>query len=105
MEVGRFRAKEVLMTRKFLSAREAFDWGFLAKVVAPEKLMEETLALAEEIKKMPPLSIKAVKQAVNMGMGGYEYAQQVMINLQKTQDAKEGARAFMEKREPRFEGR
>lgn len=93
------------MTRRFLSAQEAYEWGIVTKVVSHEMLMDAAFALAEEIKKMPPLSVKAVKQAVNMGMAGYEYAQQVLGNLQKSQDAKEGARAFLEKREPRFEGR
>jgi enoyl-CoA hydratase len=60
---------------------------------------------ADIIKKMPPLSIRAIKQGINRGMEGYEYASQVMENLQKTEDAKEGARAFMEKREPRFQGK
>lgn len=93
------------MTRKFLSAQEAYEWGLLTKVVPHDQLMEATFALAEEIKKMPPLSLKAVKEAVNLGMEGYEYAQQVLANLQKTEDAIEGARAFLEKREPDFQGR
>jgi len=92
------------MTRRFLSADEAFQWGLLTKVVPADQLMEAARQLADEIKKMPPLSVKAVKQAVNMGMGGYEYANQVMANLRKTRDAEEGTRAFMEKREPRFQG-
>jgi len=103
-EVGRFRAKEVLMTCRFLSAEEAYQWGLVTKVVPHEKLMDEASALAHEIAKMPPLSIKAIKEAVNRGMDGYEYASQVMANLQRTEDFKEGTRAFMEKREPVFKG-
>jgi len=93
------------MTRRFLSAQEAYEWGLVNRVVPHEKLMDAAFELAEEIKKMPPLSIKAVKEAVNLGVTGYEYAQQVLANLQKTEDAKEGARAFLEKREPHFKGR
>lgn len=108
-EVGRFRAKEVLMTRqtldRYLTAEEAYQWGIVNKVVPPEKLMDAAIELADEIKKMPPLSIKAIKEAVNRGFEGYEYSQQVMANLQATEDAREGAQAFMEKREPKFKGR
>ena len=104
-EVGRFRAKEVLMTNKYLSAEEAYQWGLVTKVVPREQLMDSAMELANEIKKMPPLSIKAIKEAVNSGMEGYEYARQVIANLQRTEDAKEGIRAFIEKREPHFQGR
>jgi len=104
-EVGRFRAKELLMTNKFLSAEEAHQWGLVTKVVPHEMLMDAAMALANEIKKMPPLSIRAIKEAVNRGMEGYEYAGQVITNLSRTEDAKEGALAFMEKREPHFQGK
>jgi hypothetical protein len=66
------------MTRKFVSAEEAVRWGFITKVVPHDKLMEEAFALAEEIKKMPPLSLRAVKKAVNQGMQGYDFAEYIM---------------------------
>ena len=98
-----------MMTRqtsdRYLSAEQAKQWGIVNEVVPPEKVMDAAMELANEIKKMPPLSIKAIKQAVNRGMEGYEYSRQVMTNLLATEDAREGALAFMEKREPRFKGR
>ncbi len=93
------------MTRKFVSAEEAVQWGFVTKVVPPEKLMEATLELADEIKQMPPLAIKAVKKAVNRGMEGYDFAKSVLVSLQDTEDAIEGTTAFLEKRKPVFKGR
>ena len=93
------------MTNRYLSAQEAHQWGLVAKVVPHEKLMDAAMELANEIKKMPPLSIKAIKEAVNRGMEGYEYSRQVFANLQQTEDAREGARAFLEKREPHFQGK
>ncbi len=92
------------MTRKFVTAEEAVQWGFVTKVVPHDQLMAETMKLADEIKKMPPLSIKAVKKAVNRGFEGYEYAESVLAKLQQTEDAAEGAKAFLEKREPNFKG-
>jgi enoyl-CoA hydratase/carnithine racemase len=93
------------MTNRYLSAQEAHQWGLVAKVVPHDKLMDAAMELANEIKKMPPLSIKAIKEAVNRGMEGYEYSRQVFANLQQTEDAREGARAFLEKREPHFQGK
>jgi enoyl-CoA hydratase len=93
------------MTNRYLSAEEAHQWGLVAKVVPHDKVMDAAMELAHEIKKMPPLSIKAIKEAVNRGMEGYEYSRQVFARLQQTEDAKEGAQAFLEKREPHFQGR
>lgn len=93
------------MTRKFVSAEEAVQWGFVTKVVPHDQLMESALALADEIKQMPPLSLRAVKKAVNKGMEGYEFAEYVLETLQNTEDAIEGANAFLEKRKPIFKGR
>jgi enoyl-CoA hydratase/carnithine racemase len=104
-EIGRFRAKDVLMTCRYITAEEAYHWGLLTRVVPHEELIPAALELANTIAKMPPLSIRAIKEAVNRGMEGYEYASQVMANLQRTEDFKEGVRAFMEKREPHFEGK
>jgi enoyl-CoA hydratase/carnithine racemase len=104
-EIGRFRAKDVLMTCRYITAEEAYHWGLLTRVVPHEELIPTALELANSIAKMPPLSIRAIKEAVNRGMEGYEYASQVMANLQRTEDFKEGVRAFMEKREPHFEGK
>ena len=93
------------MTNKYLTAEEAHQWGIVAKVVQPDMLLDTAMDLAIEIAKMPPLSIRAIKEVVNRGFEGYEYSRQVLGNLQTTEDAKEGAKAFMEKREPCFQGR
>lgn len=104
-EVGRFRAKELLMLGRVLSAEEACRWGLVMKVVPQEQLLDAAMEVAGIIKSMPPLSIRAIKQGVNRGVEGYEFAGQVLENLRKTEDAKEGRNAFLEKRQPRFQGR
>ncbi len=93
------------MTRKFVSAEEAVKWGFVYKVVPPDKLMEAVFELADEIKKMPPLALRAVKKSVNRGFEGYEYGESVLAGLQKTEDASEGFSAFLGKRDPVFKGK
>ena len=93
------------MTSRYLKAEEAHAWGLINHVVPPENLMDTAMELANNIKKMPPLSLKAIKEAVNRGMEGYEYAGQVLANLLRTEDAKEGMKAFIEKREPHFQGK
>ena len=104
-EVGRFRAKEALMTSKFLTAEEAYQWGLVSKVVPHDKLMDAAMELANKIKDMPPISIRTIKEAVNRGLEGYEYTYQASVNQQLTEDFKEGVEAFLEKRQPQFEGK
>jgi enoyl-CoA hydratase/carnithine racemase len=94
-----------LMLNRFLSAEEACEWGLVMKVVPHARLMDAAMEVADVIKRMPPLSIRAVKQGVNRGVEGYEFAEQLIENLRKTEDATEGRRAFLEKREPHFRGK
>ena len=93
------------MLNRFLSAKEAYEWGLVMKVVPHVHLMDAAKEIASEIKRMPPLSIRAIKKGVNRGIEGYEFAGQLLENLQKTDDAKEGKNAFLEKRPPRFQGK
>ena len=93
------------MLNRFLSAEEAREWGLVMKVAPHSLLMHAAMEVAGVIKDMPPLSIRAIKQGVNRGIEGYEFAAQVLDNLRKTDDAKEGKRAFLEKRRPRFQGK
>ena len=104
-EVGRFRAKEVLMTSRYLTAEEAYQWGLVTRVVPHEELMDAAMELANKIKSMPPLVIKTTKEAINRGLEGYEYSYQALVNSQLSDDFKEGVQAFLEKRKPEFQGR
>jgi enoyl-CoA hydratase/carnithine racemase len=104
-EIGRNRAKELLMTGRTFDAEEAFSIGLVNRVVPKERLMEEALSLAKEIVLSAPLSVTAIKKAVNRDLTGFELSYETMRELMKTEDFKEGVRAFLEKRKPDFKGR
>lgn len=108
--VGRARAKEMLFTGQFLGAEQALQWGLVNRVVPRERLHEETMALAQTLAKKSPIALGAAKAAVNVGSEmdmekGVQYALREFLLLFTTEDQKEGMRAFLEKREPRFSGR
>jgi enoyl-CoA hydratase len=108
--VGKFIAKELLFTGEWITAAEAHRIGIVNRVVPPDKLLEEALALAAKIAKKAPLAIGAAKASVNFGSempldAGMEYQLRESISLFHTKDLKEGITAFFkEKREPNFTG-
>ncbi len=104
-EIGRAKAKELLMTGDWLSANEALNLRLVNSVVPPDRLMENALAIARKIRKSAPLSVKAVKESINRTLSGFEYSYEVMVDLMQTEDRLEGMRAFLEKRDPVYKGR
>ena len=108
--IGKFKAMEVVLSGRFLSAKEAFDAGLVTRVVTKEQFLTEALRLAHEIAKKPPLALKAAKEAVlaadEMALSqGLEYERKLFYALFATEDQKEGMRAFIEKRKAEFKGR
>ncbi len=108
--IGKFRAMELVMTGRFMSAQEAFDAGLVTKIVATEQFFEEAMRLATTLAEMPPLALKAAKEAVlavdNMPLSaGLEYERRLFYSLFATEDQTEGMKAFQEKRKPKFEGK
>jgi enoyl-CoA hydratase len=108
--VGKFRAMEIIMTGRFMTANEAYDAGLVTKVVSKEQFFDETMKLAREIGKMPPLALKAAKEAIlavdNTTLAaGLEYERRLFYSLFATEDQKEGMSAFQEKRKAEFKGK
>lgn len=108
--VGPGIAKELIYTGKFISAEDAAKIGLVNHVVEPEKLLEEAMEMAALIASKPPLGIRAAKEAIDMGLNmslleGLEVEAHQWSYLCGTEDQKEGARAFIEKRKPVFSGR
>ncbi len=109
MQLPYARAMELLLTGELMDAQEAFRLGLLNRVVPREKVMEEAERFAHVISKNGPFAVSAIKKSVLSCIGHtledglakeWEFATSVFM----TEDAKEGPRAFMEKREPRFTG-
>lgn len=75
-ELGFRKAKEFLFTGDAIDAREAWRLGFVNRVVARDALMEETLALAERIAKIPPVTARNVKRSINQAqeLTGWRHA-------------------------------
>ncbi|MBU2487985.1 MAG: enoyl-CoA hydratase/isomerase family protein [Proteobacteria bacterium] len=104
------RAMEILLTGELVDAEQMLEWGFLNKVVPREKIMEEAERYATMISKNGPLAVTALKKAVlaNAGLSTEAALQKEMdiaLPVFMSRDAKEGPRAFKEKRDPDFQGR
>ncbi len=101
------KAMELCLTGERISAKEAEKLGLVNKVVAAEKLEEEVKKLAELIKSKSPYAVGFIKQAVNRGykMGlkdALQYERDLFGLSFATEDAKEGIKAFVEKRKAEF---
>lgn len=108
--IGSRLALELMLTGKTISAQRAYEIGFVNRVVPRAELMAAALSMADEIVECAPLSVVAVRQVVrhtvNMGLdAALEVGKQVCAPLYASEDAKEGARAFKEKRKPQWLGK
>jgi enoyl-CoA hydratase len=101
------RAMELLITGRLLSAAEAHQMGLVSRVVALTDLMTEARRLAEDICACGPLAVQAIKKSVQRGLRmtmaeHLRYEEQLSSEVFMTEDAREGLRAFAEKRKPRW---
>ena len=108
--VGSARALELLWTGEVLGADQALELGIVNRVAPHDRLLEEAFALAQKIAAKPPLAVRMTKRAVYQGLTSSLRAHLDSISSQlalltETEDHMEAARAFLEKREPRFRGR
>jgi enoyl-CoA hydratase/carnithine racemase len=107
--VGRHRAMLLVMTGKMFSAAEALSMGVVSEVAPAGQALTKAIEIAREIASMPAVSIMQIKEIINSGLNAPLEAALMLerkaFQLQfATRDQKEGMRAFMEKRKPKFEG-
>jgi enoyl-CoA hydratase len=109
-QIGYTKAMELLLTGDRISAAEAERIGLIGRVVPDGEALSAALEIAEKIAANAPLSVKAIKRAVQETEGLPE-AEALKIELEiglpifGTADAREGTLAFKEKRTPHYEGR
>lgn len=108
--VGSKRAMLLLMTGRMFGAAEAFNMGLVSEVAPTGQALARALEIAREIAAMSPISIMQIKEIVNAGLNApldtALMLERKAFQLQfATSDQKEGMRAFMEKRKPKFEGK
>ena len=107
--VGVAKAAELIWTGEIIDADEALRLGIVSAVHPPDELMAATHALARKIAAGPPIAIRLAKRAIyhnlesdlRQALEFETFAQNICFD---TDDAKEGIRAFVEKRSPSFQG-
>lgn len=108
--VGPSKAAELLFTGDVIDAREAERIGLVSRVVPQAELIDAARALASKIADNPPIAMRYLKQGLRMAMHGDvreigAYVSNSLAYLFTTEDHREGALSFVEKRQPIFKGR
>jgi enoyl-CoA hydratase len=104
------KAMELLLTGDLISADEARAIGFLNYVVAADQVLPKALEIAAKIAANGPLAVKAIRKSARACLGvpereALKIESEISGPVFQTEDAKEGPRAFMEKRKPAYRGR
>lgn len=108
--VGPAKARELYFLSPMLSAQEALELGLLTRVVPHDSLMDEAMAMARQLAAGPTLAFARMKENFNLGATGtlaetLQREAENMVASGRTEDHIGAARAFVEKREPTFQGR
>ena len=107
--VGPQNAAMMMLTGRRLKGQEAFDVGLIDYLVPLNEVRSKAIELAEEISESGPLAVQSIRATIRAGLAeqveeivSWELSEQV--RLQSTRDFKEGIKASLERRKPKFEG-
>ncbi|MFQ5939915.1 MAG: enoyl-CoA hydratase-related protein, partial [Alphaproteobacteria bacterium] len=108
--VGKSKAMDMILTGRMMDAIEAERAGLVSRVVPPDRLVAEAVALGETIASLSPPAVMMAKEAVNRAFEttlseGVLFERRLFNATFATADRKEGMTAFVEKRKPGFAGR
>lgn len=109
--IGPHRATEVIVTGKTFTAREAETMGLVARVLPDDEVAAAVEGLLDELSRKSPIGLKFAKRALRYGRSldpitALRAVERLYLDeLMATEDAREGIRAFLEKREPVWTGR
>jgi enoyl-CoA hydratase/carnithine racemase len=108
--LGKQRAMELVLTGRLFDAEMALEMGLVNKVAKKKQWLEEAMALAQTVAERPPIAARLAKQAVLAAdetalSAGLEAERRLYELSMATEDRVEGMHAFLEKREPKFEGK
>lgn len=104
------KARELIYTGEMIDAAEAYRIGLADHLVPQGEALPEARKIAEKILKRAPVAVRLAKEAVNRGLAqpgseGYKIEARLFGQVCETEDQKEGAAAFLEKRPPVYKGR
>lgn len=107
--IGKSKAMMMVLTGDMIDAKTACDWGLVARVVPANTLLQETFELAKTISDRAPVAVRLAKEAVNKSFemslkDGMDFERRNFYLTFSSADQKEGMKAFMEKRNPKYEG-
>ena len=108
--VGMSLAKDLILTGRRMSAQEALQHGLVTAVVPQEQLMEEAKKLAEKLLQKGPVALslakKGIKASMDLDTSNALLVEGLMAGLIfSTQDRKEGAEAFAQRKKPKYQGK
>jgi enoyl-CoA hydratase len=107
--VGKYRAMKMILTGQPVTAPDALSMGLLSEMVEDGQALPRAIELARTIAGMPPLAVRAIKEVVQLGQDvpletALSLERKAFVMLFDSADQKEGMKAFLEKRRPKFSG-
>jgi enoyl-CoA hydratase/carnithine racemase len=108
--VGPYKTRELVLLGDRITAEEALRLGIVNRVVPVDRVLDEAVAVARRLAEKSPVALAAAKGIINRSLrtltsAGLEIERSTFMEVASTEDAREGVRAFLEKRKPQWRGR